>query len=555
MGSSSDKSKLSFLHRHHLLLKTHYFLFFSSFGIIFPILNLTLRSHGLSNIEISFSNIILPFLIFLTSPLIGFIADKSRRFILTFNLLLLLVILSITSLFFLPHIKSYHIQATLHSIKSSEYILDFCASQEVVTKCSSRSECGCSYQAFCKTMNVSLNFSFTMNSYTTEHHFYQNEQFICDINYRVPINNSLLHNHNLSKMKCRITCSIPYFCHGLRYSKQMIYIILYSVLYIFGANLLSTDNALATSIGFASLPRADLFGKQRVWGTIGFGIAAFTASRMYEFFHSEYVYIIMFNTFAILTILITIFIPIRKIEKTNEKKETKFNLSMLIPLLKKVDVLIFLSIAFIWGMCFGCLQPYLGLYIDEIAPCHSRSIIGWMLLISASSEVIAFYAARRVIRFFGSNFSCIIIFLAFAIRFSGYYFLPKPFFYLPMETMHFFNFGILNVLIAERADTIAPSGLSGTLQGIAHGITHGLGRGCGLLISSFIYIVVQQRLLFLIFAIINLIAAIIYSIYFFLTRQSSGKNVSTSKNDNTVILEADLECLPSLPMIKVNNEQ
>jgi hypothetical protein len=77
-----------------------------------------------------------------------------------------------------------------------------------------------------------------------------------------------------------------------------------------------------------------------------------------------------------------------------------------------------------------------------------------MSLIAAISEVLAFYCARRLILFFGTNLSSIIIFLAFSIRFAGYYFIPKPFFLLPMETMHFFNFGILSVLIAQKADAI-----------------------------------------------------------------------------------------------------
>lgn len=77
-----------------------------------------------------------------------------------------------------------------------------------------------------------------------------------------------------------------------------------------------------------------------------------------------------------------------------------------------------------------------------------------MSLIAATSEVIAFYVASKIIRFLGTNLSSIIIFLAFAVRFSGYYFITKPFFLLPIETMHFFNFGILYVLIAQKADAI-----------------------------------------------------------------------------------------------------
>jgi hypothetical protein len=77
-----------------------------------------------------------------------------------------------------------------------------------------------------------------------------------------------------------------------------------------------------------------------------------------------------------------------------------------------------------------------------------------MYLIAGISEVIAFYFAKRVITFFGTNASSIIIFLAFAIRFGGYYFIRGPYYFLPIETMHFFNFGILYVLIAQKADAI-----------------------------------------------------------------------------------------------------
>lgn len=162
---------------------------------------------------------------------------------------------------------------------------------------------------------------------------------------------------NSSMIKCQITCSIPYFCHGVRYEKQIIYILLYAILYVFGSNLLSSSYALGTTIGFACLPSPDLFGKQRVWGTIGFGILAFVTSHIYEFFRSEFVYILLFNTLTIWTIIITSFIPIHLNDKKSNEKKAKLNCTTLKVLLKNIDVSVFLSIAFLWGMCFGCLHP------------------------------------------------------------------------------------------------------------------------------------------------------------------------------------------------------
>lgn len=59
-----------------------------------------------------------------------------------------------------------------------------------------------------------------------------------------------------------------------------------------------------------------------------------------------------------------------------------------------------------------------------------------------------------------------------------------------------------------------------------------LGRGIGMLVASYIYIVIQQRLLFLVFAILNIIAAVIYSIYFLLTRKKPSSNNVTISNTN-----------------------
>ncbi|CAF4468076.1 unnamed protein product, partial [Rotaria magnacalcarata] len=48
LAPTTNVVSASFVHRHYILLKAHYFLFFSAFGILYPILNITLRSRGLS---------------------------------------------------------------------------------------------------------------------------------------------------------------------------------------------------------------------------------------------------------------------------------------------------------------------------------------------------------------------------------------------------------------------------------------------------------------------------------------------------------------------------
>ena len=134
------------------------------------------------------------------------------------------------------------------------------------------------------------------------------------------------------------------------------------------------------------------------------------------------------------------------------------------------------------------------MYVDEVAPCNSRSIIGYMSIVSAAAELVALFLAGKILNFVGTNISSLLILIAFGIRFGGYYLIRRAIFWTFMESMHFFNFGILFVLIAREANEmgkeksliffsnvfcfrfVAPHGLSGTLQGVALGVCFGLGK-------------------------------------------------------------------------------
>ena len=205
----TDRSPASsFIHRNLFLLRAHYCLYFSAYGMIVPILSITLRSRGLFPTEIFYANVIIPFLTFLTTPFIGFIADHSRRYICMMNILLCLVTCVYAFLFTLPSVKSYPIRADMHQTTNMQYVLDFCTHDELSVQCALRSECGCIYQASCRPIMLddstvykpisTFNFTFEMNS----NHFDYNRSTSCEIHHRISINRSLIEltmNETISK--------------------------------------------------------------------------------------------------------------------------------------------------------------------------------------------------------------------------------------------------------------------------------------------------------------------------------------------------------------------
>ena len=97
MKSERKVSKCcSLLEKKKMFLKFHYFFFYGSIG---SILNLTIRHRGLTDLEISIINLLIPFLCFLTNTIIGSIADHIRRYRLIFSsTLTFLILFSFSSL-------------------------------------------------------------------------------------------------------------------------------------------------------------------------------------------------------------------------------------------------------------------------------------------------------------------------------------------------------------------------------------------------------------------------------------------------------------------------
>ena len=108
------------------------------------------------------------------------------------------------------------------------------------------------------------------------------------------------------------------------------------------------------------------------------------------------------------------------------------------------------------------------LYIDEIDPCESHSIAGYIILITAAVEFLALFVAHRFIQVLGKKVSTIVIFTTFAIRFTAYIFIQRSYWFLPVETIHFFNFGILFVLVSEEAFAIGKLSVSLSIFEIAY---------------------------------------------------------------------------------------
>lgn len=232
-----DSAKsLSFFQRYYILLKGHYFLSYSSLASIGPVLNIILRGRGLNNLEISYINVIIPFLVFFTNPILGYFVDHTRHFRLAFNLTFGLASILFVIMFYLPSIQTNSIPGEIYQIETMKYSMNFCTNKDFDDKCVLRSECGCDCQVICTSLSTenTLNkkrevkriyFNFTINSKYVEKELknvsiINNERSICEINYHVSIDEII----NKSKGNLRIF-SLIFFQLNLNKCK-IIYILI-----------------------------------------------------------------------------------------------------------------------------------------------------------------------------------------------------------------------------------------------------------------------------------------------------------------------------------------
>lgn len=103
----------------------------------------------------------------------------------------------------------------------------------------------------------------------------------------------------------------------------------------------------------------NLFGKQRIFGTIGSGITVFILTRIYSYFKYNFIYLLSLIISTILCIISTSFIPIKlnKLNDKNNEKKNLLNINLLSQLLKQVDVIIFILKCFFWGASFAAIDP------------------------------------------------------------------------------------------------------------------------------------------------------------------------------------------------------
>lgn len=234
------------------------------------------------------------------------------------------------------------------------------------------------------------------------------------------------------------------------------------------------DNSVMEMLG----ERRELYGRQRVWGAIGWGVAAFAAGMLVERFGLQ---VSFFSFIFFYLLLLVVSTQLRVHAGAIGQPFWKGVRS----LADNRPLMIFLVTVFFAGMGSGIVHNYVFLYLSDLGA--SKTLMGISNSVATLSEMPVFFFSALLLRKIGARGLLLLSLSAYVVRLLAYTLLPPVWLVLPINLLHGLTFSALWVAGVSYANEVAPEGMGATAQGLFNGVMMGLGAAGGALLGGMLY--------------------------------------------------------------------
>lgn len=244
--------------------------------------------------------------------------------------------------------------------------------------------------------------------------------------------------------------------------------------------------------------RKEDYGQIRLWGAIGWGVAApivgwliETRSVMWSFWG--------YAGLMGLGLLIALSLPVRgQIESISRAGAKIF--------LTSPRWLTFLIVAFCGGMALSMISNFLFIFLRALGA--DEFSLGLTLTVATLSELPVLFFSNRLLRRWNAQRLMGAALFFFALRALAYSFIVVPWLALFIQLLHGPTFSLMWIAGVSYADQIAPGGLEATAQGLFSGVLLGIGTAAGAFLGGWLYEQIGLVSMFRIAALISLIGGV-----------------------------------------------
>ncbi|CAG9805690.1 unnamed protein product [Chironomus riparius] len=500
-----------------LPIKAHYFFFMGSLGPILPQMVMFGRQLGVSPTVMGFFLSMLPFLYFFAKPLVGMLADyfsKARKLI--FLSLVAIMTLSYAGYIFLPQQtsqNSFNVTDILGCDELNSQNIDVCLNYHNVV---------CQLPE-----NNSYNKSDSINLKITRLH---GEKLLChkDTGY-LAIN---------SQIDCITTQDIE---APSCFYKTWTFWTFITLTYL-GTIGFNVGNSISDAICFDVLgeSRHMKYGKQRIYGSIGFAITSLIAGYAMDLNGNDFTAaILLVLAFGLLDMFSIVKLKMPKLHSSESifKDVTR--------LLRHRKIAIFIAFATIAGIFDSFIFYYMFWHLEDVAEKvglkqHVKLIEGMTIAVECLfGEVLFFLVSGKIIKKLGYVHCLSFCFFCYALRLFFISLISSPWHLVIIEIlMQGCTYALSYTCIVAYAAVIAPPGTSATVQGIVAGMDDGLGFAIGSFFGGFLFQTVGGKKSFQIYACLAFVTCIAH----ILLRPTSTHEIRTTvKESNNEMKERPIE--------------
>ncbi len=259
--------------------------------------------------------------------------------------------------------------------------------------------------------------------------------------------------------------------YAVTYSQLMAVTLIFAILIAPVAPLL--DFTVLTRLG----TQKAAYGGLRVWGAVGWGLAAPLAGILAERAGLARAFDLALLLLLLLTLMLFTF-PVDRGVKIATSAWT-FR-----PFINR-RWLLFLFAAFMGGIGLAVSSTFLYLYMADLE--IDKRLIGLSLSVATVSELPVMVLARRWLKRWSAQTLLTAALFAFALRLALYSLGDVAWVFLTVQLLHGATFSLMLVAGVAYADEIAPVARGATAQGLFSAMLLGAGSFTGALVGGFFY--------------------------------------------------------------------
>ncbi|XP_019640591.1 PREDICTED: major facilitator superfamily domain-containing protein 6-like [Branchiostoma belcheri] len=505
------------VNRRLLPVKGFYFFFHSASSCLWPYIPVYIRHLGVPAYQAGLISGAQPFAGFLFKPILGFVADRLDKHK---QVLLVSIFLCLTFLFcsyFVPPVQTSTLMSndefnctpyTLETISLPTTLRKTCVLGQNVPGTLDIPSCNSS-----KYMSGANHF--TADNIT--------EQITCLSSAELAVNLTGLYmccprNETLTD-GCSVCQCTEATCDstqegdseiggGWTLTFWLLFLLLVPGLSIHASVLTQSDAYTMQTLGEE---KTEGYGRQRLWGSIGWGIFATVSGFSTDLLgdengQSNYDFAFYsFAAFGMVTLLLVGFTF--KSWNQSEQHNMAHHIRQLIC---KKNVIVFLSVLFVLGSSFGVLETFAFWFLKDLG--GSQLLLGLCLTVNCIAEVPFFFFSGKLIEKISHKGVFTVALFFFALRFLLLSLLVDPWWAIPVEVLHGTTYGAMFAASTTYASQIAPPGMEATMQGVMGAVFMGVGWASGSLIGGALFDRYGGVVLFRVYAGVCLFTCVVYTV-------------------------------------------